>query len=241
MANNIAPARIGELVRAYLVGERESMSKSTALGTIAVDRAFDGLTLVAILAAVTTISGTSAGFQGLGLGAAVLFFAGTLVLVGLARSRPVRVRGLFLRMGSFPAALAKGGRLLDSFLRARRAAPLLKAGVSSRLAMKPMCYVVGEAFPRRRLRRLPDHRCRRQPGAFNSPRRGVDPSNWRPARSVLYGVSSAAAAYAIALHALLLRRSSYRFLLIWSRTFLPRSWAFEATTSTAPGESYRVE
>ena len=50
MTNNLIPARIGELVRAYLLGEREGTSKAAALGTIAVDRLFDGLTLVLMLA-----------------------------------------------------------------------------------------------------------------------------------------------------------------------------------------------
>ena len=67
MANNVAPARVGELVRAYLLGERESMSKSTALGTIAVDRAFDGLTLVAILGFVVALSGANAGVKLVGV------------------------------------------------------------------------------------------------------------------------------------------------------------------------------
>src|SRR5690606_31830875 len=35
MTNNIVPMRIGELVRAYLVGQREDVPKSAALGTIA--------------------------------------------------------------------------------------------------------------------------------------------------------------------------------------------------------------
>ncbi|MCH7488641.1 MAG: flippase-like domain-containing protein, partial [Chloroflexi bacterium] len=43
MANNLIPARAGELVRAYILGERERVSKAAALGTIAVDRIFDGL------------------------------------------------------------------------------------------------------------------------------------------------------------------------------------------------------
>src|SRR5918996_426398 len=86
MANNIAPARIGELVRAYLVGQRESISKSTALGTIAVDRAFDGLTLVAILGIVVAGSGASAGVKTIGIVTALLFFMATMVLSALAVS-----------------------------------------------------------------------------------------------------------------------------------------------------------
>jgi uncharacterized protein (TIRG00374 family) len=49
MANNLIPARAGELARAYVLGQREKISKTTSLGTIAVDRLFDGITLVPIL------------------------------------------------------------------------------------------------------------------------------------------------------------------------------------------------
>jgi len=53
MANNIFPARLGEFVRAYVVGRREGVSKSAALATIVVERIFDGLTLLLILAVVS--------------------------------------------------------------------------------------------------------------------------------------------------------------------------------------------
>jgi len=53
MANNIFPARLGELVRAYVVGKREGVSKSAALATIVIERIFDGLTLLLILAIVS--------------------------------------------------------------------------------------------------------------------------------------------------------------------------------------------
>ena len=52
MANNLIPARAGELARAYVLGQREKISKTTTLGTIAVDRLFDGITLVPILLVV---------------------------------------------------------------------------------------------------------------------------------------------------------------------------------------------
>jgi glycosyltransferase 2 family protein len=48
-SNNILPARTGELVRAYVLGERYEVSKMFALGTIAVERLFDGLALIGIL------------------------------------------------------------------------------------------------------------------------------------------------------------------------------------------------
>lgn len=46
MVNNLLPLRIGELVRSYLISEKENIKKSTALGTIAVERIFDGLALI---------------------------------------------------------------------------------------------------------------------------------------------------------------------------------------------------
>ena len=52
MANNLIPARAGELARAYVLGQREKISKTTTLGTIAVDRAFDGVTLIPMLLVV---------------------------------------------------------------------------------------------------------------------------------------------------------------------------------------------
>lgn len=56
MANNVLPARIGEIVRAYVMGEKERMSKISALSSIIVERIFDGLVLVGILAITTLVS-----------------------------------------------------------------------------------------------------------------------------------------------------------------------------------------
>ncbi len=52
MANNLLPARLGELVRAYVLARKERVSGSAAVATIAVERVYDGLTLIA-LAVVT--------------------------------------------------------------------------------------------------------------------------------------------------------------------------------------------
>ena len=48
-ANCILPARIGELIRANYLGQRENMSGSSSFGTIVVERLFDGFTLLLIL------------------------------------------------------------------------------------------------------------------------------------------------------------------------------------------------
>ena len=46
LANNVLPVRLGELVRAHFVGEREGVNRASALATIFVERVMDGLTLM---------------------------------------------------------------------------------------------------------------------------------------------------------------------------------------------------
>jgi uncharacterized protein (TIRG00374 family) len=47
--NTILPARLGELARAYVIGESENVGKSLALSTIVVEKILDVLTLLLIL------------------------------------------------------------------------------------------------------------------------------------------------------------------------------------------------
>lgn len=49
MANNLLPARLGELVRGYYLSTREAVRGTTALATILTERVFDGLTLLVLL------------------------------------------------------------------------------------------------------------------------------------------------------------------------------------------------
>lgn len=49
MANNILPARLGEVVRAYVLGHREGLDKRSVFGTLVVDRLLDGFTVLLML------------------------------------------------------------------------------------------------------------------------------------------------------------------------------------------------
>jgi hypothetical protein len=65
MANNLLPVRLGELVRSYYVGEREGISKTSALATIFVERVLDALVLlffVAVIALFVPLAGLAQGF-----------------------------------------------------------------------------------------------------------------------------------------------------------------------------------
>ncbi|HOP40690.1 MAG TPA: lysylphosphatidylglycerol synthase transmembrane domain-containing protein, partial [Geobacteraceae bacterium] len=49
MANNLLPARIGELVRVYVLGEKEGIDKGTVFASLVLDRLFDGFSVLLIL------------------------------------------------------------------------------------------------------------------------------------------------------------------------------------------------
>ena len=49
MANFVLPARTGEVIRAYLIGKKEHISKSASFATIVVERLFDIFTMLLIL------------------------------------------------------------------------------------------------------------------------------------------------------------------------------------------------
>lgn len=50
--NSVLPARLGEIARAYLVGELEKVSRSWTLGTIVVEKALDSMMLLLVIVAL---------------------------------------------------------------------------------------------------------------------------------------------------------------------------------------------
>jgi glycosyltransferase 2 family protein len=65
MANNILPARIGELVRAYVLGAKEGLSKTFVLATIVLERFLDfaSIVLLAVLVYIVMYGVNRAGMQ----------------------------------------------------------------------------------------------------------------------------------------------------------------------------------
>ncbi|MGE3857656.1 MAG: lysylphosphatidylglycerol synthase transmembrane domain-containing protein [Dehalococcoidia bacterium] len=96
-ANNILPARTGEVVRAALLRRRHGGSMATALGTIVVERVFDGLVLALMLATTLAFLGSNAVLRNVAVVAGAGFSAIALVLVGLAL-QPRLTRGLIDRI-----------------------------------------------------------------------------------------------------------------------------------------------
>lgn len=92
MANNILPLRAGELVRTYVLSEREKVSRSATLATIVVERVFDGLTMLAFIVFAALFIDINARVRQLMIVAALLFLGGLVVFFILAFSSAWRVR-----------------------------------------------------------------------------------------------------------------------------------------------------
>jgi uncharacterized protein (TIRG00374 family) len=105
--NNLLPARAGELMRVHWIGRRDRLPRSTALGTVVVERTLDLLVLLALLALVLFSHPLPSWATHAGKVVALAAAAGlaVLVLLGLAGERMV---GLTLPwLGFLPAALVR--------------------------------------------------------------------------------------------------------------------------------------
>ena len=116
LANNVLPVRLGELVRAHALGEREGVSKASALATVAVERVMDGLTLIFLVAVVwpflpwtDVLKADDGGLNILWVVLSVLvglvFLVGFLVLLALAASPEMGRRLASLVTSVLPAGL----------------------------------------------------------------------------------------------------------------------------------------
>lgn len=100
MANNVLPARTGEVYRAHFLGRRVGMSRSGVAGSIVVERALDGVMLVfTILAVFFLFPGEGyLGTAALIMGLVFLGLVAGIVVYGLTAARVHRLmdRGVLL-------------------------------------------------------------------------------------------------------------------------------------------------
>jgi uncharacterized protein (TIRG00374 family) len=99
MANNLLPARMGEVVRAYALNRKTGLSKTVGLATILLERLCDGVTLVLALGAVALVFPLPAGLEQAGVVAGALFIGISVAsIVVLAREdHAVRLVNLVVR------------------------------------------------------------------------------------------------------------------------------------------------
>ena len=116
-ANNVLPLRVGELVRAWVLDRRYGVRKTAALATIAVERLFDGVTMLLFVGGAAVVVGLNSELQHVALMAAAVFAIAIAGLVVLLFGGSVRDRMLRLALGPLPAPLAaRVERMAESFL-----------------------------------------------------------------------------------------------------------------------------
>ncbi len=110
MANNLIPARAGELIRAYVLGERERVSTMGTLGAIAVERLFDGCVLVLMLLTAGAVAGLGDDrLKAIAIAAAALFSVALVAFYWLTLREERAYRLADFLLARLPATMA--GRL----------------------------------------------------------------------------------------------------------------------------------
>lgn len=98
MGNNIYPARIGELVRAYILKRKEQVNYAPCLATILVERVFDGLVLLTfILTALLFVDFDEPALNTV-IYVTVPLFLGALLVFSALALRPDRTRSVYTKV-----------------------------------------------------------------------------------------------------------------------------------------------
>lgn len=111
MANDVLPARLGEAVRAYVLGEREDVSKSATLATILVERLFDGIVMLLFMALVGLTFPFDEGLQQIFRITSGIFLLALIGFVIAASAKGLALRLLDALLRPLPSAV--GARLAD--------------------------------------------------------------------------------------------------------------------------------
>lgn len=96
MANNILPARMGEVIKVYFLGRRENISKSLAFATVVLERIFDMLIILLFLAVILIISPFPDWVRKAGYFTTVVYLVTVTCLIGL-KLQSGRVVGIIQR------------------------------------------------------------------------------------------------------------------------------------------------
>ncbi len=116
MGNNIYPARIGELLRAYVLRRKTGVSISTTLATILIERVMDSVVMLGfVLVGLQRVPALSAQTGRWLLGAAAIFGLALATLRWVAHAAPTAERTIALVLRPLPSA-----RLREALLHVAR-------------------------------------------------------------------------------------------------------------------------
>lgn len=154
MANNVLPLRTGEFVRAYALSQKTNISKSTGLATIAVERIFDGMTLLGFIAVAMLFVDMTSQIRHVAELALIVFAVALVAVVLLAKGGSLRDRMLRLALGPLPENVShRVNDMAESFISGlgifHRRRELALVTLSSIVAWgfeASMYWVVAQAF-----------------------------------------------------------------------------------------------
>jgi glycosyltransferase 2 family protein len=116
LVNNLLPMRAGELARAYVLGQRFSISKTAVLATIVVARVIDGLVIVAALASMLMVLPTPLWVHQMAVAGGTIFLGAMVVLTGVQRGQRYFVRWFNMLCSRLPQRWrAQGVALINNF------------------------------------------------------------------------------------------------------------------------------
>lgn len=117
MANDVLPARMGEVVRVYVLAQRERISRTAALGTVVVERLLDALTMMLLLGAAALLVPLNGEIERVALVAGVVLLLGMVVLMGIALAPAFVLRITSPLLQRLPGSLAvRGAGIGNKFL-----------------------------------------------------------------------------------------------------------------------------
>lgn len=135
LANNVLPARLGELVRSHYLGDREGMSRSATLGTVVVERVVDTAVVVAIAALAIIVLNVRGIVTGaVQAGAAVVALLIVMLAIGIAAHRLPGAGMAAAWIGRWPRLGQAVGRLRGGLAVAGRPRTLAEALILSVIA-----------------------------------------------------------------------------------------------------------
>ncbi len=99
LANNVLPLRAGEFVRAYLLGQKEEVSKTAAFSTVILERIYDGITLVLFFGVIAFIYPFPSDVKLIGAVFTAIFLGALLfsVFIVLFREKTLGIINFFIK------------------------------------------------------------------------------------------------------------------------------------------------
>jgi uncharacterized protein (TIRG00374 family) len=107
MANNVLPFRAGEVVRSYTLSTRFQVSKSSSLATIAIERIFDGLTMLLFMLVASLSIALTADLRYVTIVGTALFVVLLGLLFGCVLAPAVRHAGVRLVVKWLPGRFSE--------------------------------------------------------------------------------------------------------------------------------------